>query len=36
MQCRLTDGNNLLLESRIPVYQLGDEVTFPINVLLTK
>ena len=36
VRCRLTDGTSLLLESRIPVYQLGDEATFPINVLLTK
>ena len=36
VRCRLTDGNDLLLESRIPVYQLGEEASFPINVLLTK
>ena len=28
---RLSDGVNILLQTRIPVYQLGTESTFPIN-----
>lgn len=28
---RLSDGVNVLLQTRIPVYQLGTESTFPIN-----
>lgn len=28
---RLSDGVNMLLQTRIPVYQLGAESTFPIN-----
>ena len=35
-RCRLVQDGRTLLESRIPVYQLGEESTFPINVLLTK
>ena len=35
-QCRLLDGSDLLLESRIPVYQLGEESLFPVNVLITR
>ena len=35
-RCRLMQGGELLLESRIPVYQLGEESTFPLNVLITK
>ena len=35
-RCRLTQGAELLLESRIPVYQLGEERTFPLNALITK
>ena len=34
--CRLVDAGALLLESRIPVYQLGEESSFPINILITK
>lgn len=34
--CRLKNGSELLLESRVPVYQLGEESTFPISILLTK
>ena len=26
----------LLLENRIPVYQLGEDASLPLNVLLTK
>ena len=35
-RCRVYDGTTLLLESRVPVYQLGEETTLPLNVLLTK
>ncbi len=35
-RCRLMQGSELLLEGRIPVYQLGEESTFPANVLITK
>ena len=35
-RCRVVSGGELLMESRIPVYQLGEESTFPVNVLLTK
>lgn len=35
-RCRATLGGEFLTESRIPVYQLGEESTFPVNVLLTK
>jgi len=35
-RCRLMQGSDLLMESRIPVYQLGEESTFPLNVLITK
>jgi hypothetical protein len=31
---RLMDGANLLLQSRIPIYQLGRESSLPINVIL--
>ena len=31
---KLMDGVNLLLQSRLPVYQLGQESTLPINVIL--
>lgn len=31
---RLMDGANLLLQSRMPIYQLGRESSFPINVIL--
>lgn len=31
---RLMDGSNLLLQSRIPVYQLGQESSLPANVIL--
>lgn len=31
---KLMDGANLLLQSRIPVYQLGQESSLPINVIL--
>ena len=31
---RITDGQELLLQSRIPVYQKGQELTFPVGVLL--
>ncbi|MCL2132717.1 MAG: DUF4831 family protein [Bacteroidales bacterium] len=32
MTARLSDGQNVLLEMRIPVYQLGVVMTFPIDV----
>ncbi|MCR5745975.1 MAG: DUF4831 family protein [Bacteroidales bacterium] len=35
-RCRVSDKGTLLLESRVPVYQLGEESSFPINVLITK
>ena len=35
-RCRVTDKGELLLESRVPIYQLGEESSFPINVLITK
>ena len=31
---RLMDGANLLLQSRMPVYQLGRESSLPVNVIL--
>ena len=31
---KLMDGTNLLLQSRMPVYQLGREATLPVNVIL--
>lgn len=31
---RLTDGSALLIQNRIPVYQLGRESSLPINVIL--
>ena len=31
---KLMDGTNLLLQSRMPVYQLGRESSLPINVIL--
>ena len=34
--CRLKNGSEILIESRIPVYQLGRESLFPLNVLITK
>lgn len=33
-QCRLMQGAELLVETRIPVYQLGEESTFPVNVMI--
>lgn len=31
---KLMDGTNLLLQSRMPVYQLGREASLPVNVIL--
>ena len=31
---KLMDGTNLLLQSRMPVYQLGRESSLPVNVIL--
>lgn len=31
---KLKDGTNLLLQSRMPVYQLGRESTLPLNIIL--
>lgn len=30
---RLTDGVNVLLQGRFPIYQLGEESTLPVNIL---
>ncbi len=35
-RCRLSFDGELLLESRIPVYQLGEESTIPLNVLIAR
>ena len=31
---RLMDGHNLLLQSRMPIYQLGRESSLPVNVII--
>jgi hypothetical protein len=31
---KLLDGGELLLQSRVPVYQLGREASIPVNVIL--
>ncbi len=31
---KLMDGTNLLLQSRIPIYQLGQESSIPVNIIL--
>ena len=31
---RLMDGANLLLQSRMPIYQLGQESSLPVNVIM--
>ena len=31
---KLMDGANLLLQSRMPIYQLGRESSLPVNVIL--
>ena len=31
---KLTDGVDILLQSRVPVYQLGQESSLPVNVIL--
>jgi hypothetical protein len=31
---KLTDGRDILLQSRVPVYQLGQESSLPVNVIL--
>jgi len=28
------DGHNLLLQSRMPIYQLGRESSLPVNVII--
>ena len=35
-RCRLVHDGKVLLENRIPVYQLGEDASLPLNVLLTK
>ena len=35
-RCRVVQGGAILLENRIPVYQLGEESTLPLNILLSK
>ena len=35
-RCRVILDGKLLLESRIPVYQLGEDATLPLHALLTK
>jgi len=34
--CRIMDEGELLLQNRIPVYQLGETLSFPIELLTTK
>ena len=31
---KLTDGREILLQTRVPVYQLGQESSLPVNVML--
>lgn len=31
---RVIDGQNLILKSRMPVYQKGEDLTFPVHVLV--
>ena len=31
---KLTDGRDILLQTRVPVYQLGQESSLPVNVIL--
>ena len=31
---KLTDGADILMQSRVPVYQLGQESSIPVNVIL--
>lgn len=31
---KITDGVNLLLQSRLPIYQLGQESSLPVNIIL--
>ena len=31
---RLIDGQDLILKSRMPVYQKGEDLTFPVHVLV--
>jgi hypothetical protein len=35
-RCRVNYDGQLLMESRVPVYQLGEESTLPLNSILTK
>ena len=35
-RCRVVQGGAILLENRVPVYQLGEESTLPLNILLSK
>ncbi len=36
VSCKIVDSGKTLLETRIPVYQLGQTCSFPINTLLNK
>jgi hypothetical protein len=36
MIARVLDGQNLLLQTRIPIYQLGNVLSFPIEVATAK
>ncbi len=36
MNVRLMDGQNMLIQSRIPVYQLGTLLSFPIDIAMGK
>ena len=31
---KLMDGADLLLQSRMPIYQLGQESSFPVNIIM--
>ena len=35
-RCRVVQDGTILLESRVPVYQLGEESVLPLNALLSK
>ncbi|MGM9763416.1 MAG: DUF4831 family protein [Candidatus Cryptobacteroides sp.] len=33
---KISEGTNLLLQTRVPIYQLGQESSMPVNVVLSK
>ena len=35
-RCRVVQDGAILLENRVPVYQLGEESTLPLNILISK